>query len=434
MAAENDNQGKHTEAVQAQPATEVEREQAHDDLGFISRYADYADVIEAPRKMHEIVAIQLVASILNRNGVLIPHGGLKYPLDLWVVLLSGSGHGRSTLVQMARPLIKGTDLTGLVRNSEWGSLPACYQDMAENSAGLFIWGELSQKFKLLNQANFGGLKEWITDRYDNLALPEARTYRDLGRKGDTPPIEFPTSPRINILATSSEEWFFKNLDMEDSAGGFVPRWVLVRANEPRRYIPTPVMPDAAKGEGLVKELRGITDLDGEADLTEILPLYEEWYEPTARRFDAQANRSLAGAYFNRHRAHVLKLAVIFEAATSRTLKVSEPSWYHAVTTAKALEETIFSLLGTGMSGYGYQLQKAEEYLRAGGADGVPLSAFTRTFQHSTPKDRELWLKTLEQADAITCFNRKTGGRTAVIYVHRDFLKGQEQEVPAAKVG
>lgn len=88
---------------------------------FIERYADYADVFEAPKMMHSVVATQLIASILNRNDVVIPHGASRYPLDLWVVLLSGSGHGRSTLVNVASPILAGADLGDLVRKADWGT-------------------------------------------------------------------------------------------------------------------------------------------------------------------------------------------------------------------------------------------------------------------------------------------------------------------------
>jgi hypothetical protein len=390
------------------------------DLGFISRYADWADVIEVPRMMHEIVATQLVAAVLNRNEVVIPHGGLKYPLDLWVVLLSGSGQGRSTLAGMPRPLLEASGLPDIVRNTEWGSLPAFYQDMAKHASGLFVWGELSQKFKLLNDARFGGLKEWITDRYDNFQIPEARVYRKTGNKGDTPSIEFAKSPRTNILATSSLDWFFRNIEQGDSAGGFIPRWLLVRAEGQRRYIPTPKSPDSREMDRLATVLKGIADLKGEADLTDILPLYEEWYVPTMKRFESQPNALLAGAYVNRHRVHILKLAVIYEVARSCSLRVSKASWWCAVATARKLEETIFSLLGTGMSSYGYKQGMAEELIQKAGSGGLLRSEFTRAFQHDPPRDREAWLHTLIQAERVKTDQRPTAGRTATFLIHRDF--------------
>ena len=53
------------------------------DMDFVRLYANYADVLEVPKMMHEAVGIQLVASLLNRNGVVIPlGGGVTYTLDV----------------------------------------------------------------------------------------------------------------------------------------------------------------------------------------------------------------------------------------------------------------------------------------------------------------------------------------------------------------
>ena len=120
-----------------------------------------------------------------------------------------------------------------------------------NASRLFVWGELSEKFKTLNDARFGGLKQWLTDRYDNPKVPDAIGYRQTQKKNqNTPPITFEQAPRINILATRSEEWFFNNLAHEDSAGGFLPRWTLVRAVGADKIIPTPLVPDPKLLPGL----------------------------------------------------------------------------------------------------------------------------------------------------------------------------------------
>src|ERR1700720_1758275 len=62
---------------------------------FISTYADFADVFEMPREVHQWVAAQMIASVLNGN-VSIKWGAVTYPLDFWILLLSGSGQGRNT--------------------------------------------------------------------------------------------------------------------------------------------------------------------------------------------------------------------------------------------------------------------------------------------------------------------------------------------------
>jgi len=194
-------------------------------------YASYADILEAPRVMHEVVAILLISSILNKNSVRIRLGGLYLTLDLWAVLLSGSGCGRSTLITLAGPILEGAELSDVQRSTTWGSAQAIYQYLAEHPDGLFVWGELSEKLRLLSDPRFQGAKEWLTDRYDNPRVPEAVCYKVTGMaQRDTPPIQFSQAPRTNILATSSEEWFFSSLLEEDSTGGFLPRWLLVRTN------------------------------------------------------------------------------------------------------------------------------------------------------------------------------------------------------------
>jgi hypothetical protein len=400
-------------------------------IDFIAAYADYADVLEAPRMMHEVTAMQMVATVLNRNGVVIENGASQHPLDLWTLLLSGSGLGRSTLVGQTRAVLKSADLTDLVRDAAWGSEAAFIQNMAENPAGMFVWGELSEKLKKLNESRFAGIKEWITDRYDDLGIPEARRYRTTGKSNDTPPIEFTVAPRINILATSSEAWFFNNLTEDDSAGGFVPRWLLIRSPGRARSVPTPRALDRAQQEALAACLRSIAGLQGSASIAQVQLLYDEWYRQAQLRFEGQPNRALASAYFNRHRVHVLKLAVIYEAASSQTLAVGDAAWRRAVAMAAALEATIFSLLDTGMNAAGYALKQMEERVRSAGPDGLSKSAFTKAFHHVSLYEREANLKTLLGSETIRPATRPTSGRSATIYIHRVYAAGAATDASSA---
>jgi hypothetical protein len=289
---------------------------------FIQTYAQYADVLEAPREMHEAVAVQVLATILNKAGVFARLEGWSFPLDLWIVLLSGSGLGRSTLVQSVDPVLEMSELKSVVKSSHWGSPQAFYQQMADHRYGLFVWGELSVMLKLLNESRFTNVKEWLTDRYDSRKIPDQITYVSRGKSTDTQPIIFSCAPRINILATSSEEWFFQNLALEDSAGGFVPRWVLIRASDPHKAVPVPPRLDPDLQESLALLLLYASELKGEADLSGIRQPYEEWYRAAQARFETQPDQALARAFFNRHRGHVLKLAVVYEVSSSLSLNVS----------------------------------------------------------------------------------------------------------------
>lgn len=388
---------------------------------FISNYVDYADVREISRDMHEGTAIQIVGSTLNRRGVFFELGADRYSLDSWMVLLSGSGVGRSALLSAAFPMLDSAGLSGVLRNTAWGSPQAFYQELAEHEHALWVWGELSERLKQFSEPNFVPAKAFWTDCHDNFRKPATIGFRRTGKSSDTPPIIFQHAPRTNVLAGSSEEWFFHYLEITDSAGGFLPRWMILRDQGPKRDVPITPKLDESLGRQLAERLRQISELRGEADLSGIHQLYRDWYGPTKRRFEAQPNAGLAMPYFRRHRGHVVKLAVIYEASSSRCLKVTQASWERAVGTAKRLEETIFHLLPTGMNITGYRISQMEERIRES-EDGLLLSQFTRAFQHMERRAREDGLHALCGGGKLIYYKRESErGRPALVLVHEDNL-------------
>jgi hypothetical protein len=389
-----------------------------DGASFIEQYVIYADRFEIPAKMHEATAIQLIASILNKNGVGIVGADGIIPLDLWMLLLSESGGGRSTLIRVPTPIVKLAKID-IIRKEDWGSPQACQERFAAHSNGLYVWGELSEKLKKMKQPNFSHLTPWITDRYDNPDLPDPIVYRTgRGPKSDTQPITFLRAPRINLLATSSEAWFFKNIDIDDSAGGFIPRWTILRTTEMKEPVPKVPPPDKLLESQLAEDLRHIDMLRGNANLEEIEHLHEKWYRATQKRFHGYGK--LGGSFFARHRAHILKLAVIYEAASSFSLEVTQASWEKAEATARDLERTIFGLLDIGLNGRGYELKEAEDFFREAGAEGRSRSEYTVKFKNTDKRVRDERLATLLEQGTIHSVKRTTKGRTADVFVHRDF--------------
>jgi hypothetical protein len=393
-------------------------------VDFISDYAKYADVLEAPTILHQLVGVQLVATALNRNGVVIQNGAVCLSFDLWITLLSGSGAGRSTTVGLAGQILKEAQMGDLERSVRWGSAPIFYQDLAENPTGLFVWGELGERLKMLNDRRFATVKEWLTDRYDNFSMPPAFIYRRTGKSSDTPTIKFTRIPRVNILATSSNDWFFRNIAEEDSAGGFMSRWLILQADGVGRDIPIPKAPDPTLAGPLAERLAEIAQLQGNADLSAILSLYEKWYVSTKRRFNAQPNRALAAAYWNRHRGHILKLAVVFEASRTASLRVSALSWTKAFQLASKIEQSIFRILPTGMNALGYDLQRITDRIKQAGPTGIARNELTRSFQSMKAHERDQHIKTLVESGVISEIPQPTVGRTRTLYVHEDFCQAE----------
>lgn len=137
---------------------------------FITKYVKYADVLEAPAAAHEAVALVLLAAVLNPN-VYIQYGALRLSIDLWVALLSPSGFGRNTLIDLSRPVIKAAGLDGVILNNIWGSKQALYQNIAEKPSGLWVWPELSVVFKMLSDGRYGGVNPVLLERH---LCPSAR--------------------------------------------------------------------------------------------------------------------------------------------------------------------------------------------------------------------------------------------------------------------
>jgi hypothetical protein len=398
---------------------------------FILDYVRYADVIEAPPAAHEAVAISLLAAVLNKK-VYFKNGPMKLSLDLWVLLLSGSGLGRNTLVRLARPILEKAELIDLIRTDTWGSREAFFQNIADNPTGLFLWPEISSVLKKLNDKSFAGAKEWITNCFDEWTIPDAVRYRVTGKKSDTPSIVFDKAPRTNLLATSSYDWFIGSLEEQDSTGGFIPRWMIIQLEDPIKLVPIPQETDQTLVEPLAEQLRKASELEGEADLSCVKEMYKDWYKETNKRFIEQPNKALAMPFFNRMRTNVLKLAVIFEVSRSGNLIVSSGAMVRAIEFAFRAEQILFSLLPTGMNREGSEVEKIAARVNAAGADGLSRSALTRAFQSMKARDRNERIQTLIEAGIITSFLIKTTGRGLSVYVHKDRIKEYSEKHPHQK--
>jgi hypothetical protein len=317
----------------------------------------------------------------------------------------------------------------LIRTDTWGSKEAFFQNLADNPTGLFLWTEISLVLKKFNDKSFAGAKEWLTNCFDESRIPDATVYRQTGKKSDTPTIFFDQAPRINLLATSSYDWFISSLEEQDSTGGFIPRWLIIQLDDPTKLVPIPQETDQTLIAPLAEHLRKASNLEGEADLSLVQEMFITWYEETHKRFSEQPNKALAMPFFNRMRTNILKLALVFEVSRSGSLQVSHEAMSRAIEFALKLEQTLFALLPTGMNKEGSEIEKIAGRVKAAGVDGLSQSDLTRAFQSMKARERDDRIKTLLEAGTIIQFYKKTPGRTGVILVHRDWLEQHRIKFP-----
>jgi hypothetical protein len=170
-------------------------------------------------------------------------------------------------------------------------------------------------------------------------------------------------------------------------------------------------------------------MEGSVDLSRVKDIYEDWYRETKTRFDAQPNTDVAIAFWNRHRVHLLKLAAIYSMSYGGEMTVHLGSMERAIESARRTENTIFSLIKTGLNHEGSQLDKLEERIKAAGVTGLLKSEFTRAFQDMKQYERDSRLCTLRDGKVVHCFNRRTQGRSAEVLVHAEYVQQHQQQYP-----
>jgi hypothetical protein len=276
------------------------------------------------------------------------------------------------------------------------------------------------------------VKQWITNLYDETTLPPTKVYRKVPGKENTPAIEFTKAPRTTFLGTSSYEWLLPNLSRVDASGGFLARWMIVFAPDIKKRIAFPKESDKALLVPLARRLKRISEMEGSADLSQVVEMYEQWYHQTADRFGDQKNRALAEAFCNRHRDHVLKLAVVFEMSQSGSLQATPRAMKRAIHYAAQMEEGLFKLLETGLDAEGYAVTEMTNCIRQAGNEGLHLSDLTKSYKNVDASLRHKRIQTMTQTGDVRRFTRSTPGRVATILVHREYETEYRKNYPDDK--
>jgi hypothetical protein len=176
-------------------------------------------------------------------------------------------------------------------------------------------------------------------------------------------------------------------------------------------------------------LQKVSTLSGSADISAVREMYEEWYRKARREFEEQPNRALAMPFFNRLRTQVVKLALIYHVSQSVDLCISPASMQRAIEKASDCQETIFSLLPTGMSREGAEVEKMADRIRQAGSEGLLKSVLTKAFSHIRSNEREGRLGTLVQSADVVRFSRDTSGRRAEVLVHKEYAAEYARKFP-----
>ncbi len=172
---------------------------------------------------------------------------------------------------------------------------------------------------------------------------------------------------------------------------------------------------------LADRLKQIGGLRGTAQFFDGFDLeYDQWYQASGMRFES-ASLDMGRTFFSRHRVHILKLAVIYEASMSGTLRVSPKAWERAILKAAELEKTLLEQFRTGMTGAGHLRERMEGLVKEAGERGIPKTVLTERFKNLDPKTRKQCFETLLESGIIRMKTLdSTGGRPMTLVIHREF--------------
>jgi hypothetical protein len=306
---------------------------------FISDFVAYAEEsTDAPPIYHRFMGYGTLSAVVGRN-VYLTYGSQPLYCNLWIILIGKSSvlH-KSTSLNYARDLIREVKSDIILPNEFTPEKLVAV--LADNPQGVFIWDELASFLGQTGKDYMAGTKEIMTNLYDCPPVYSRKT------KGDAAEIR---DPYVVVLAATTPDWMTKQLTQADIRGGFLPRFICVPAYDKEKVLPVPPPADMAKRAALIEHLRAIAGIQGEMTLSpEAKAKYESWYLAMHAEI-LSLDGGLLDAFFSRLADYTLKLAMLNELSTTRSLTVSLGSMERAISLTEMLKGTLRTLVEEELS-------------------------------------------------------------------------------------
>lgn len=330
--------------------------------GFLKNYiASRSKGTDAPLLFHAGVGLTLVATMLEKRVSFEAWGNKVFP-HLWIVLVAPSAAYRKTwaiklgvrlLERIANDLLFPEDFT----RERFLDL------LSEQSSGLIVQPEFAQWLSVMVGRDYlKGLKEMLTAFYDSPTKYE-RQLRD----GSGTLIQ---EPVISILAATTVDWLQAHVGGDDFRSGFMSRFLFLPVSEKQgwRGLATQKVTD----DRLSMQLLNLRKVAGHISMAEgldaeTLGIYDKWLEE--HEHISLATPELEG-FYSRCGIHVLKLAILFEAASTGGITPTKKSMNQAIKFIEYVKQAIRGSLFDALTftAVGKELHRLLEILRKNGGD------------------------------------------------------------------
>jgi len=319
---------------------------------FITYYCDeYAcKSTDAPRKYQELMALAVISVVLNRK-VYLPYSVNNLYPNLFVVLIGKSTIMRKSVsLNLARNLIFNFNKEFIFPHDF--TQEGFFEHLKEFSKGIIIWSEFAGFLQKSTKPYMAGTKEFLTDAFD---CPIYLNKKLAGKK-----IFEIENPYINIITATSMKWFTENITEADVKGGFLGRFIYILAlpNDKDKWFAFPAVPNQNVINRLLIKLRGISELEGQMELTEkAKETYIDWLKNHEDELQRLSDDKGISSFYGRLSDYTLKFAILYELSSNLSLTISDNSIKRAIRLVESLKESIRDVLEKHVSFTAYEKNK-----------------------------------------------------------------------------
>jgi len=296
--------------------------------GFIKDYLDiFSRITDTPKIFLFWGAMVTVSTILGKN-VWIPWEARELYPNIWCVFIAPSGFRKGTGIDIPTLLLRRVDSSLLLPQvgSEEGLTKALAEETKGKDVGFVRWQEFSKILKGWSKTgSWQAPQEFWIDLWDN---------KPLRKKLSSGEFTIPVTA-ISFLSASTPKSFSKFFTPEDLEGGFFGRVYLITCLGKKRYFEIPPsIEKVADLNGLVKKLHEIKESFKGDKLSYVR--FEEAFRSWARKTQAEHESGFLDSFYSRIETHCMKLAMIYEAATTGKVEIREEGFNYAVKALKFL--------------------------------------------------------------------------------------------------
>jgi hypothetical protein len=380
-------------------------------MNFLIEYNSYAEQItDAPLIFHQFVGIGIVGASIG-NKIFLNYGDNNLYPNCWIVLLApSSAYRKTTALNIGKRILRNVD-ERLILPDEW-SQEKLVEELQDFPQGAMFSSEFLRFIKMLDKDYMSGAKAFLTEIFD---CPDKYS-RKIKQK-----VISVSNISLSIFSATTLNWFLQAINESDLAGGFLPRFLFVPATSKEKTLPVPPPADIHKQNELVKLLREIYELKGEATiLPEALEYYKRWYH----RFENEylKNLSILSPFFTRLCTYALKFSIIYQVSNDKGLKITEDAMKQATQTANFLANKLEDLVKEfTFTNFARNKKKVLDLIRGNNNEGIDRSKLLQLSHCSATQLNEI-IRTLCEERSIRIETLKKDGKPLTMYYINDNTK------------